>query len=333
MRIGFFGDGPWAHLALEKICAHDNFKVAYIVARYDTQDSFLKNKAVELGIPFFAFPNVNDLDVISKLASYSVDINVSMSFNQILRKAILKSAKMGFVNCHAGLLPFYRGRNILNWALINDEKEFGVTVHYIDEGIDTGDIILQQKMDILDNDDYGVILRKAYILCAETLDKALCMINNGEVSAIPQSSIHPVGFYCGRRQVGDEYLDWNWSSRRIYNFVRSITRPGPGARVICDNQEYIVWGVELIINAPNYICTVGEIVGRDKYGITVKTGDATIRLTQVSLATGSDGIIGFLQYFKIGNRFVNYDTWQLSVVREEIKKLQQQIVHMATGRQ
>ena len=73
-----------------------------------------------------------------------------MSFNQIFRKDIINLTPIGIINCHAGKLPFYRGRNILNWVLINDEKEFGITVHFVDEGIDTGDIILQKTFPITD---------------------------------------------------------------------------------------------------------------------------------------------------------------------------------------
>jgi methionyl-tRNA formyltransferase len=65
-----------------------------------------------------------------------------MSFNQIFKSEIINLPRLKTINCHAGKLPFYRSRNILNWVLINDEKEFGITVHYVDEGIDTGDIIL-----------------------------------------------------------------------------------------------------------------------------------------------------------------------------------------------
>lgn len=323
MRIGFFGDGPWAHLALEKIREHDNFEIAYIIARYDTQDPYLKKQAELLGIPFLVFQNVNSNEVIGQLSTYSVDINVSMSFNQILRKSIINIAKMGFINCHAGLLPYYRGRNVLNWALINGEKEFGVTVHFVDEGIDTGDIILQQKVDILDNDDYGTLLEKAYVLCADTLCKALCMLSSSKVSLIEQSSIHPVGLYCGRRKNGDEYIDWSWSSKRIFDFIRGITKPGPGARIICDSKEYIVWKAELICDAPDYICTPGEIVGRDAAGIVFKTGDSSIICTKISNAIEPERIIDLHdKTFKIGRRFINYEKWQIALAHEEIKKMQ-----------
>ncbi|MDR1522244.1 MAG: hypothetical protein LBS28_05280 [Streptococcaceae bacterium] len=85
---------------------------------------------------------MNSKEVINLLKKYNADLFISMSFNQIFKSEIINLPRLKTINCHAGKLPFYRSRNILNWVLINDEKEFGITVHYVDEGIDTGDIIL-----------------------------------------------------------------------------------------------------------------------------------------------------------------------------------------------
>ena len=84
-----------------------------------------------------------------------------MSFNQIFKQSIISLPELGIISCHAGKLLLYRGRNVLNWVLINDEKEFGITVHYIDEGIDTGDIIIQKSFQIKDTDTYKSLLEKA----------------------------------------------------------------------------------------------------------------------------------------------------------------------------
>jgi methionyl-tRNA formyltransferase len=96
-----------------------------------------------------------------------------MSFNQIFREEIMNMPPLKTINCHAGQLPFYRGRNILNWALINDEKCFGITVHYVDSGIDTGDIILQRTYPINDADNYKSLLEVAYTECANILYDAI----------------------------------------------------------------------------------------------------------------------------------------------------------------
>ena len=300
MKIGYFADGPWSHKALEQITQDSRFQVVFIVPRYDTQDPVLKEWAERLEIDYLPIENVNLEENIKKLNSYKAELYVSMSFNQILRESILKSPVLGFINCHAGALPYYRGRNILNWVLINNEKEFGVTVHYIDEGIDTGDIILQKKKMITDQDDYLSLLNNAITLCSEVLFDALVMIEEGTVKRIKQTEIDSVGFYCGRRSVGDEWIDWDWSSRRIFNFVRAITKPGPYARTILNGCEVKIKKAKEIPGAVNYIGTPGEIVDVQNEGITVKTGDSIIFIEDIEVLSKPENRLRIGQRFSIG---------------------------------
>ncbi|MDE2495185.1 MAG: methionyl-tRNA formyltransferase [Alphaproteobacteria bacterium] len=295
MKIGYFADGRWAHLALERIVQDDRFDVRFIVPRFDTRDPVLADWAARLKIDFLPLESVNAPENLALLAGFDADIFVSMSFNQILRRQIIEMPKNGFINCHAGALPFYRGRNILNWALINDAKEFGVTVHYIDEGIDTGDIVKQKMLPISDEDNYATLLDRASVLCAEILHLALVDLAEGKSARVPQSNVHPVGFYCGRRKEGDEWIDWNWTSRRIFNFVRAIGVPGPCARTAIDGREIVVKQADLIPSAPEYIGTAGEIVGVCPEGIVVKTADTTILLKVIDSPAG--------MRLRIGQRF------------------------------
>lgn len=324
MRIGYFADGPWSHKALDKIINDSQFEIAFIVVRFDQPDSVLKKYAQDLQVPFLLNSNVNSSEFIETICRYEPDINVSMSFNQILKKSILNIAPMGFINCHAGQLPFYRGRNVLNWALINGESHFGVTVHHINEGIDTGDIILQRLAPIENTDDYSTLLQKAYTLCADTLYDALLLLKNGEYSVVKQSSIHPVGFYCGRRINGDEYIDWNWSSRRIYNFVRAIVPPAPGARSYINDSEIIILKTELIEDAPEYIGVPGEVVGKDDKGIIIKTGDTSIYITRIGDPNHDSDLINERKpNFKIGTRFGVFNIFnELTAVKQRLNKLE-----------
>jgi methionyl-tRNA formyltransferase len=327
IKIGYFADGPWSHEALKKIMNSPVLKVAFIVARYDTGDPILRNFAEQLKIPFLRDPNVNSPDFIKKIQSLDSDIFVSMSFNQILKPKIIASAPLGFINCHAGALPFYRGRNVLNWSLINGEKQFGVTVHYIDEGIDTGDIILQRFSPILDSDDYSSLLKKAYYLCADTLFDSLILIEKGESKRIEQESIHPVGFYCSRRSYGDEYIDWSWTSERIHNFIRAINIPGPCARTVHGNKQIAILQSELIDKAPDYLGIPGVVVGRDDLGILVKTGDSTLRIIKVA-SISKEGILEerMTPIYNIGTRF-GINPWVvIKNLEERIEKLEKQIV-------
>jgi methionyl-tRNA formyltransferase len=184
------------------------------------------------------------------------------------------------INCHAGKLPFYRGRNILNWALINDEKEFGITVHYVDEGIDTGDIILQRTFKITDEDDYGTLLERAHTECAGVLYEAIKQIRNGTATRTAQSTIDPVGMYCGARKEGDELLDWNQTSRDVFNFVRAVSKPAPQATCFVDGKKILINHVRMIENAPVYKGIPGQILGKTSDGWITKTQDSIVEITE-----------------------------------------------------
>lgn len=282
LNVGYFADGPWSHTALETLLQRGLCDIAFIVPRFDTKDPVLKQHAERLSVPFIPQENVNDEAFIAQLQGYGADLFVSMSFNQILRKSIIDAPPLGFINCHAGALPFYRGRNPLNWALINDESYFGVTAHYVDEGIDTGDIIIQHKVDILEQDDYASLLDKAFVKCSEVLVEAVEHIAGDKVNRIKQSDIHPYGFYCGMRRVGDEVIDWQLPARRIHNLVRAITLPGPAARTVLKGKEVAIIKSRFLQSAPSYICTPGEVVGRDDCGVYVKAGDSVLHILEVA---------------------------------------------------
>ena len=282
MKIGYFADGIWAHRALDKILDSERIQVAFIVARFDTADPVLRQYATRRDIPFMVDKNVNSEGFLALVRQHAPDLNVSMSFNQILKTDLIHSAPLGFINCHAGALPYYRGRNILNWALINGETRCGVTVHHIDEGIDTGDIVVQRFVEIGPEDDYQSVLDQAVTVCAEALFEALTLIAAGNAPRIPQTSIHPVGFYCSRRFAGDEWLDWSWNTQRIHNFVRAISPPGPGARTLLRGDEIAIVKTKLIADAPSYLDKPGAVVGRNEKGCIVKTGDTTICVTEIA---------------------------------------------------
>lgn len=276
LKIGYFADGRWAHNAFSLIDLDERFSIEFICLRFDTCDEILAEFGRNQGIDIIKHKNVNSADFLHDVEKYQCDIFVSMSFNQILKSNFINFPPKKTINCHAGKLPFYRGRNILNWVLINDEKEFGVTVHYVDEGIDTGDIILQETFPITQEDSYKTLLEKAFVECAKVLHKALVIIFNDQVIPIPQSDIHPVGFYCTQRKTGDEFIDWTQNSREIFNFVRAICAPGPMARAFCNGYEIKINKVSLIENAPSYKMIPGIVVGRTGEYLIIKTGDTTI---------------------------------------------------------
>jgi len=282
LRIGYFADGPWSHEALVKLLKDETLEVAFICARDDKPDEILRLASIEQGIDFFSHPRINSIEFFNLVSSYKCDLFVSMSFNQIFKESLINLPRLRTINCHAGKLPFYRGRNILNWALINDESSFGITVHYIDEGIDTGDIILQHNYRIDDSDDYSTLLVRAYQGCSLILYEAIKLIQRGNVERIVQSDIDPIGSYCTTRMEGDEVLDWGQKSRDIFNFVRAICLPGPQARTHLDEVEIKINRVRYLSNATKYKGIPGSVIGVETGTFLVKTLDSFVRVTDWS---------------------------------------------------
>lgn len=280
-RIGYFADGPWSHHALDLLLKDESIEINFIVPRIDSSDNTLLHVAKENGIDYLCPVKINSSEFINLAKQYDCDLFVSMSFNQIFRNEIINVPRLKTINCHAGKLPYYRGRNILNWALINDENEFGITVHYIDEGIDTGDIILQKTYPISDDDDYSSLLNVSHIECAVLLVDAIKRIQNNTAKRIRQDSIHPIGFYCGKREVGDEIINWNRSSRQLFNFIRSIVHPGPMARTVIRGKEVKINKAVYIKDAPSYINTPGQLLKKTENGFLVKTSDSFIEIQEI----------------------------------------------------
>ncbi|MCY6483565.1 methionyl-tRNA formyltransferase [Clostridium aestuarii] len=279
MKILFYGDGPWAQLSLIKILDAEDIEVKGVILRYSSQDPVLREIGESADIPVYVEKNVNSEKFVKFAKELNLDLSISMSFDQIIKKELRETSKNGFINCHAGKLPNFRGRNILNWALINDEKEIGITAHYIDDGIDTGDIISQAVIPIEEKDTYNTLLKKTHKKCPEVLLDAVYKIKENRADVIKQS--HIKGSYFSYRRNGDELIDWNWTSRKIHNFIRALAEPSPGAQTYLNDEKIYIWESEEQ-DYSKYISTPGEIIGRVEDGIIVKTGDTAIKIKKIS---------------------------------------------------
>lgn len=319
LRIGYFGDGPWASRALEQLVQRDrNVEVSFVVPRYETRDPALIEIAENAGIPVKLYANVNERAALDEIQAFKPDLLVSMSFNQILKNEILSSTKHGAINCHAGALPAYRGRNVINWALINGEKEFGITVHYIDDRIDTGDIIDQVMMPIKKDNYYSDLLELAYKECASILVSSIEKIANGTVNR--RSQLRSGGFYCSQRIEGDEWIDWSWGSQRIYDFVRALSPPGPGAWFAIGDSVFAAHRSELLEDAPDKIGIQGAVVGRRPDGVVVKSGDNVILLTLCAEARNSETV--FIPDWPVSTRLTGLLDYRLQRLEENARKLE-----------
>ena len=283
MRILLFGDGLWAANSLLRL-NREGWDLLGVIRRVKPKDLSLLEASQSLGLPVFNPPKVNSNDVLAQISKLNPDLVLSIAYDQILRRPLLDMAPRGFVNFHAGKLPFYRGRNIINWAIINGESEIGLTAHYIDEGIDTGDIISQRTLPIGWTDTYGDVLNRVRDAFPDLVAHTVNLIANGQVKPQPQSQ--PGTYFCKRKE-GDEWIYWSDTSLNLYNKVRAIARPGPGARTNLNGKVVTIWRAFFEPSWPSYIAVPGQVVGsRQGEGVYVKTGDSTLLVQEVQAEGG-----------------------------------------------
>ena len=315
LRLVLFGDGAWAANSLLRLMQGPH-RVVAVVLRHEPSDGTLGDSAAALEIPVLQPQKVNDARFVARVRQLRPDLGLSIAYNQILRAPLLASAPLGFLNFHAGKLPFYRGRCVINWAIINGETEVGVTAHFIDEGIDTGPVLLQRTVPVGWTDTYGDVLHRVVGIMPFLVEEALSLVARGEVHAVPQSAM--AGTYFAARQVGDEWLDWSDTSVNLHNKVRGITRPGPGARTNVGRRTVIVWGAHYHPAWPKYLATPGQVVGMlPNVGVLVKTGDSTLLLNEVQV----DGQQPEVPRWPIGTRLGSMPLAQSSPLRVEPRRI------------
>ena len=279
MRVLFFGDGAWAARCLEPL-REDGVELAGAVLRRQPSSSEFGDAARTLGLPVYQPERANAPAFVEEVRRLAPDLNLSVAYDQIVRRPLREAAPRGFVNIHAGKLPLYRGRNVLNWALINGETEVGITAHFMDDGIDTGDIVLQRCLPVGWTDTYGDVLARVVDAIPDLVRDTVRAIAADRFERRSQSGLP--GTYFGGRREGDEWLDWSDSSVHLHNKVRAITRPGPGARTTLDGRSVVVWRAFFDRAWPRYIATPGQVVGHEPgRGVLVKTGDSTLRVEEI----------------------------------------------------
>lgn len=184
--------------------------------------------ADDLGLNWIAPPDVNAPECIAHIAELAPDFLFSFYYRRMLSAAILALPSRGALNMHGSLLPRYRGRAPVNWAVLNGERETGATLHYMTDKPDAGDIVAQQAVPILPDDTAREVADKVTVAAEVCLDAVLPALMAGTAPRRPNDIAR--GSYFGGRTPDDGRIDWSWHARRIHDLVRAVAPPYPGAR-------------------------------------------------------------------------------------------------------
>jgi len=226
-------------------------------------------------IPVYT-PETLDAASIGRIAALAPDVIYSFYYRSLLSTRVLKTAPLGAFNLHGSLLPAYRGRAPVNWVLVNGERETGVTLHHMVARADAGDIVAQRAIAIDDRDTALTLYRKLTPLGAGLIREFHPLIVEGRAPRRPNDLSK--GSYFGRRRPDDGRIDWGWPARRIFNLVRAVTHPYPGAFSFAGGRRLIIWEARIgresgseSTAAPGVV--IGEAPGG---GIEVAAGEGSV---------------------------------------------------------
>ena len=282
MRIVFMGTPDFAVGVLQGLIDHYREDIVGVVSQPDKlvgrhqvlTNTPVKELALKYNIPVLQ-PTKIRVDYQGVL-DLKPDLIVTCAYGQIIPSEILDAPKLGCINVHASLLPKLRGGAPIHKAIINDYKVTGVTIMYMDEGMDTGDMISKVEVPILDSDNLESLHDKLSIAGTKLLLETLPSIIEGTVSCEKQKEEDVTFAYNIKRE--EEHIDFSKTSREIFNLIRGLC-PIPGANALLDGLEMKIYASMISLQSYSGIC--GEIVDVVKDGIVVQTGDGAIVLTEI----------------------------------------------------
>lgn len=247
----------------------------------------VRRLAEQHALPVFT-PERIDGDWLARLRIWAPDFIFSFYYRRMLSNAVLETARLGAMNLHGSLLPKYRGRCPVNWVLINDETETGVTLHHMVAKADAGDIVAQRRVAIADDDTAYTLYGKQTAAAVDLMREVYPQLCAGTAPRIAQD--HSQATYFGGRRPADGAIDWAQSARGIYNLVRAVTHPYPGAFAQWRAQSLMIWRAQVERDGGERTAAPGTVVGIDD-GLVVETGAGRLRALRVQFA-GEDEVDG-----------------------------------------
>lgn len=289
MRILFMGTPDFAVETLETLI-HSEHEVIGVVTQPDkpkgrggkVQFSPVKEAAIEAGITVFQPNRVRDGAFIEQLRSILPDVIVVVAFGQLLTKEILELPRYGCLNVHASLLPKLRGAAPIQWSVIDGDKESGVTIQQMDEGLDTGDILLVEKYTLDPKETGGSLFDKLAKLGGPMILKVLQMAEEGSLQ--PQKQDDAQHTYAKRLSKATGQMDFTKPAKELERLIRGLN-PWPSAFCFLNGKMLKIWEADVIEDtvSSDQDTEAGMIVDVAKDSFDVKTKDGLLRVYEVQL--------------------------------------------------
>ena len=287
MRIAFLGTPEFALPSLDMLQKSGHTLAVFTqpdrpVGRHATlTPPPTKAYALSHGIPVYQFEKIRLPEGVAALSAFEPDLMVTAAFGQLLSAENLAIAKYGCINVHGSLLPKYRGAAPIQWAIIDGETETGITTMMTAIGLDTGDILLVDRLTIDPDETAGELFERMALLGAQTLQKTIAALEAGTLTRIPQDEAQATKCPLLKKEHGK--LDFSQTALANHNRVRG-TNPWPGAYALLDGEPLKIHQTRLT-DAPVGEEPIGQLKGNAKSGLFVRCADHWLEIL-VLQATG-----------------------------------------------
>jgi methionyl-tRNA formyltransferase len=303
MRIVFIGQAPFGAETLEALLAQGEEIVGVITtedAPRAKQENPVKQVADKHGLALLQTNRLKRPEAINWVRQLAPDLLVLAFVTSFVPTEMIDCVRHGGINYHPSLLPKYRGGSAINWAVINGEQETGVTIHFIDEGVDTGPIVLQEKVAITDDDTVkSLYFGKLYPLGITMICQAVRLIGSGQAVAVPQDEAD--ASYQSVITPADTVIDWERPTKNVYNLIRG-SNPSPGATSCLGGTLCRLFDC----SPADAVGTPGSVIDIADDSFTVATGDGGITVQTIRPADGKKmAAAEFIAEFSlsVGDRF------------------------------
>lgn len=289
MRIVFMGTPAFAVAVLRRL-VEDGWDVCAVYSQPDRPKNRgmklvptpVKEYALTAGIPVYQPESCRDEAVLAQLRALEPDVILVAAYGKLLPQALLDIPKKAIINVHSSLLPQYRGAAPINWAVLNGDRETGVTIQYMAHELDAGDILLAKSTPIDPEEDAGALYDRLAVLGGEAASEALALLERGEAPRTPQV-YGPQYQYAGLLSREMSPLDWRRPARELVNQVRGLI-PWPCATT---DVAGVVWKVFRAHEGPETKEAPGTILSADQNGVAVACGDGrTLVITELQAPGG-----------------------------------------------
>ena len=292
MKIIFLGTPDFAVKPLQALL-DGNFDVIAVVCQPDKPSlrgnkvvfSPVKQLAIKNNIKVFQYEKISR-DGVEELKSLQPDLMVTAAYGQILSQEVIDIPKFGIINVHGSLLPKYRGSSPIQWALINGEKETGVTIAQTEKGLDTGDILLQETIKIEETDNSETLFEKLSELGSKLLIKAVLKIQNGTITRTKQNENESTYYPMIKKE--DSLINFNEKTKVIINKIKGYYAWPTAYFMLNDLKIKVFEAKEVYCNEENITnFKNGQIVKADsKNGLIIKTDDGFIEIKVIQVPNG-----------------------------------------------